>query len=274
MVKRERYGTFNVHVSSLFDPPAPQPGLDHWRGCSLLELTKSLPFEKTDMTEVGEQSDFIRFAGVFDYRVDSDLCDEFLDFVNEFHSLTSLQPEEPFHDLTRNEDFVTAAKYPFVLRQILRTFIGQDYVFCIHLPYLVEAEDDLLASLELALLGYSKQAIQMLRSVLEVTIAHAYLGSRAEDYDYLVANPAFRMPAFGGTKGMVKYLIDNAVINNELANEGQNLYGLLSQATHSHIRQLNITRPIPGVSLRWSKLAPRVGAALLELLVRFVMKGV
>jgi len=114
-----------------------------------------------------------------------------------------LASSESCGDLRLDPDFVTAAKYPFALRQMLRGLIGEDFAFCFELPYLAEAEDDLLVSFELATQGRSKQSIQTSRSVLEVTIAHAYFGVRGENHERLAANPDFRMPPFSGSKGMV-----------------------------------------------------------------------
>jgi hypothetical protein len=275
VVKRETYFAYNLYGPRLSDPPGTPPGLNDWNGYPLSSLIQSLPFDRCDLTALSNESDVIQFGQVFDYRADSDLYAEFLAFIDEFNVRDpSLASSESCGDLRLDPDFVTAAKYPFALRQMLRGLIGEDFAFCFELPYLAEAEDDLLVSFELATQGRSKQSIQTLRSVLEVTIAHAYFGVRGEDYERLAANPDFRMPPFSRPKGMVHSLVEANVMPEMLAAECRSLYALMSRATHSHIGHLNPTLSESGIPTDWVELAPRVGVVLIELVLRLVMKGI
>jgi hypothetical protein len=275
MVKRETYLAFNLCGERFLDPPATPPGLNHWNGCPLTALIQSLPFDRSDLVTLNEESDVIQFASVFDYRTDSDLCAEFRAFIDEFCVPNrSSASSESDSDVRQDKNVITAAKYPFALRQMLRGLVGEDFAFCFELPYLIEAEDDLLVSFELAVQAQSKQSIQMLRSVLEVTIAHAYFGVRGEDYDHLVAISNFRMPSFSGPKGMVQSLVDSNVMPQTLAAECRSLYALMSKATHSHIGHLTAISADSGIPTAWAHLAARVGAVLIELVLRLLMKGI
>jgi hypothetical protein len=275
LVKRETYFAFNLCGERLRDPPGTPPGLNDWHGYPLSSLIQSLPFDRSDLTTLNDESDVIQFGQVFDYRTDSDLCAEFRAFVDEFYVPNpSSASNESRSDVRLDQDFITAAKYPFVLRQMLRGLVGEDFAFSFELPYLIEAEDDLLVSFELAVQGHFKQSIQMLRSVLEVTIAHAYFGVRGEDHERLATNPDFRMPSFSRPKGMVHSLVEANVMPKMLASECRSLYASMSKATHSHIGHLNSTSSESGILTEWANLAPRVGAVLIELVLRLVMKGI
>jgi hypothetical protein len=114
----------------------------------------------------------------------------------------------------------------------------------------------------------------MLRSVLETTVAHAYFGLRGEHFEYLANNPAFRMPPFGGPKGTIRVLAEAGVVPDKLSAECRSLYALCSKATHSHISSLTCRASEEALSTDWAELAPRIGAGMLELVLRLVMKGV
>ncbi|MGL4289264.1 MAG: hypothetical protein ACRCVA_23130 [Phreatobacter sp.] len=275
MVKRETYYAFNLYGPRLDDPPRAPPGLTDWNGYPLLPLIQALPFDRSDLATLSDESDIVKFGQVFDFRIDGDLRAEFLAFIDEFCvEKPSPASDEPRSDIRRDPDFITAAKYPFALRQMLRGLIGEDFAFCFELPYLVEAENDLLMSFELATQGYAKQSIQILRNVIEVTVAHAYFGVRGDDYYYLADNPDFRMPSLGGPKGMIHSLIEAHVMPERLAADCRGLYALMSKATHSRIAHLNPTLSESGIPVDWADLAPRVGAVLIELVLRLVMKGI
>lgn len=275
MVKREGYIIFNIFGPRLLDPPRAPAGLNNWDGYPLSDLIQLLPFARCDLAEIDERSDFIRFGRVFDYRHDSDLCREFLTFVEEFDQYLALsEPEERTHSFKDDQDFIHAAKYPFVFRQMLRGLIGNDFGFIAELPYLAEVEEDLLVSFELAAQRYYKQSIQMLRNALEQAIAHAYFGSRGEDYEHLASRSDFRMPSYGGQKGMLSILINTNVLSQEFADECRNLYALLSKMTHSHISHLSSTTYEEDAWEDWADLSARVGATILNIVVFIIKKGI
>lgn len=275
MVWRERYLAFNLYAPRLLDPPRTPPGVESWHGYPLLSLIQSLPFIRSDLAAADPEADFIQFGAAFDFRPNSDLCAEFREFIVEFEKLRrSVNDTHPGPSIEQDQDFVTAAKYPFALRQMLRALVGEDFGFCFQLPYLIEAEDDLLVSFELAAQGYSKQPIQILRNVLEVTIAHAHFGLRGQNFEDLAASPDFRMPQFGGSNGMILALIKAGVMPANLAAECRSLYGRLSKATHSHIEIFTPNISDTGLSKDWAELTPRVGAVVLELILRLLMKGI
>jgi hypothetical protein len=271
MVKREIYGAYNMCVERLLDPPMAPRGLMRWHGMPIEELLRRIPFSIERPADIDDDSDFIRFGNVFDYQQHIDLLNDFRELLIECFQLSL---DDTLSASTELAEIVSAAKYPFTLRRVLRGVVGEDMAFGFELPYLVEAESDLLAACVLAGQAFWKQSMQLLRSALEVAVAHAYFGLRGDDYHFLLASPRFRMPAFKGRGGMLEQLVRTQTIDESLAAECRTLYSELSKRVHSHIHHLSVSEPQNPDAAEWCQLCSKVGDVVLRLILMLLRKGI
>lgn len=230
-----------------------------------------VPFVVQPLDTIDAESDFIRFGDIFDYERGVDVVDEFREFLHELFRLSPDDPSVATEELVR---MASAAKYPFCLRRMLRGVVGEDMAFGAELPYLIEAESDLLAACALAGNAFWKQSLQLLRSVLEVAVAHAYFGLRGDDYFTLLQAPRFRMPPLVGRSGMLETLVLTQTVNDAFAHECRSLYALLSKRVHSHIHHLSVNESQDENSREWCELSGRVGTVLLRLVLFLLRKGI
>jgi hypothetical protein len=271
MVKREIYGTYNVCIERLLDPPMAPRGLMRWHGMPIEELLRRIPFSIERPADIDDDSDFMRFGNVFDYERSIDLLDDFRELLIECFQLSL---DDTMSDAAELAEIVSAAKYPFTLRRVLRGVVGEDMAFGFELPYLVEAESDLLAACVLAGQAFWKQSTQLLRSALEVAVAHAYFGLRGDDYHFLLTSTRFRMPAFKGRGGMLENLVQTQTIDESLAAECMTLYSELSERVHSHIHHLSVTESQHSDAVEWCQLCSKVGNVVLRLILMLLRKGI
>lgn len=271
MIKREIYGAYNVCIERLLAPPMAPRGLAKWHGMPIEELMRQVPFAVEPPSAIDDNSDFMKFGSVFDYERPIDLLDDFRELLIECFqfSLDETMSEAP--DLA---GIASAAKYPFTLRRVLRGVVGEDMAFGFELPYLIEAESDFLAACTLAGHAFWKQSMQLLRSSLEVAIAHAYFGLRGDDYGRLAAVPRFRMPTFKGRGGMLENLVQTRTIDGPFADECSRLYDELSKRVHSHIHHLSVAAGCDADAAEWCDLCNRVGTAILQLILMLLRKGI
>lgn len=242
-----------------------------WHGMPIEELLRRIPFSVERPADIDNDSDFMMFGNVFDYERPIDLVGDFRELLVECFQLSL---DDTMSEATELEAIVSAAKYPFTLRRVLRGVVGEDMAFGFELPYLVEAESDLLAACVLAGQEFWKQSIQLLRSAPEVTVAHAYFGLRGDDCHFLLASPRFRMPAFKGRGGMLENLVQTQTIDESLAAECRTLYSELSKRVHSHIHHLSVVEPQNSDAVEWCQLCSKVGTVVLRLILMLLRKGV
>ncbi len=86
-------------------------------------------------------------------------------------------------------------------------------------------------SLLLASNFYYKQAVSMLRNILEEVFLPIHFCDNMADFDEWKINN-FRTPSLRGNNGLIKRLLKKSVINDSLATQISNLYGSLSAYVH------------------------------------------
>lgn len=271
MIKREIYSAYNVCSERLLDPPLAPSGLTTWHGVPMDELLQRVPFLVEPPADIDHDSDFMRFGDLFDHGPSVDVLDEFQALLLDCFQFS---PDETTSEAQGLAGITGAAKYPFTLRRVLRGVIGQDMAFGYELPYLMEAESDLLAACTLAGHSFWKQSMQLLRSAIEVAVAHAYFGLRGDDYYRLLANSRFRMPMFKGRGGMLDTLVQSQVIDESFAEECGTLYAELSKRVHSHVHHLSVIEGQDVDAAEWCALCSGVGTAILRLIVMLLRKGI
>lgn len=191
------------------------------------------------LADISAESDFLRYVDEkLRYApVWEDGPELFANFVKEnglLEAAAQFLPKDEWIEST----VVGALKYPFVFDRILSGLSGDDDANVLGIPYAFEACDDIRCALKLLAGGYFKQALQILRGALELSVCHAYFSAAGLGYDDLESTSI--PPMRDKRLGMINRLIACRRIERDLAQGLASVYNELSLATHAHYRYLNL----------------------------------
>jgi len=199
-------------------------------------LISYLPFSDELLSEINADSDFLSFLEFYSLPFG---YDEFLHFKNyiQEHNVTAILEEAPKSESSKIElRLIGAVKHTFAYGRLLTTLAGRDDLNASEIPHLFESEDDMNAIFSLLKARRYKNVDQLLRSVLELAVRHAYFSL---EHSFSPENHKTNLLSITKNRdGLVKKLISKKLLNN---NEGKFiivLYRRLSIAIHSGCRYL------------------------------------
>ena len=113
------------------------------------------------------------------------------------------------------------------------------------IAHLLEATNEIEASLALAQGAFYKQAKQQLRSLLELVVMPLHFCiDRASFREW--RNGSYRIPRFRGPKGLLEQLVARSLLSKQTANEIGDLYGRLSGSIHNEEKELAFSGVLGG----------------------------
>jgi hypothetical protein len=141
--------------------------------------------------------------------------------------------EEPI-DFMRDASFGFMAKHAIAWDAVVSALLSEDGFFS--LPHILEARTELDCSVLLAEHLYYKQALQVLRGLLELNVLHVHFAVDEAAYaewqkgDYRIPNLRGDRP---GREGLLCRLFASGVIGQDLRDDADKLYEELNGAIHS-----------------------------------------
>jgi hypothetical protein len=161
---------------------------------------------------------------------------EFRDWAYRFGKLArDIGGDADLPDFYEDLNFGLAAKYIIAWNEGVMSALSSGTFFSI--AHILESVDDLRCSLGLASQLYYKQAQQTLRSVLEDVLLPIYFVQRRSEYLNWKANN-YRTPQIRGRNGIVRSLVDDQIIPEDLAEKVSSFYGELNGFVHGSERRL------------------------------------
>lgn len=168
----------------------------------------------------------------------------FLDSASEFKSLAESHRDTPIPygpiridepiDFMRDASFGCMAKHAIAWDAVVNALLSEDGFFS--LPHILEARSELDCSVLLAQRLYYKQALQVLRGLLELNVLHVYFAVDEAAYaDWQNGN--YRVPNLRGDKpgreGLLHRLFVGGAIAQDVKDDADRLYEELNGKIHS-----------------------------------------
>ena len=145
--------------------------------------------------------------------------------------------------------------------------------------HLLEATNEVEASLALAQATLYKQAKQQLRSLLELVVMPLHFCVDRTSFREW-RNGSYRTPHFRGSKGLLEQLVARSLVSEQTAKDIGDLYGHLSGSIHNEEKELAFSgalagdNPLGGFSIErlheWASLF----AATLDVAIRVVIAAI
>lgn len=234
-------------------------------------VKKSLCFKESGIEELSEDSDVIIFTDYFSWNVG---------FDNNVEDIKEFVSTHGFFNLAKDSEnkeailkIITSLKYLFASKRMLQGLVADDSIFCLHLPYLIEASYDMECSISLTQLDYFKQSLQTLRNVIEATLTHAYFALKDMDYDDLLEAEDQRIPPI---KEIIRFLRTENLLIPEKERQVFDLYKKLSGAVHSEVKKLNSSRNSGSYNsfLEWYEDFVNVAQLNFQIIFRMIEIGI
>ncbi|AFK63945.1 hypothetical protein TKWG_21210 [Advenella kashmirensis WT001] len=199
-------------------------------------LIRSLPFSDELLAEINADSDFLSFLEFYSLPFGYDEFFHFKNYIQE-RNVTAILEEAPKSESSKIElRLIGAVKHTFAYGRLLTTLAGRGDLNALEIPHLFESEDDLNATFSLLKAHRYKNVDQLLRSVIELAVRHAYFS--LENSFSSENHKTKSLSITNDRDGLVTKLISKKLLNN---NEGKfiiALYRRLSIAIHSGYRYL------------------------------------
>lgn len=222
---------------------------------------KLLPFNKKSINEwnpenidVGEflaevfdiKSEMTLFSGrkvlvsyrdywktIYDYGVKKfiDLAQEFEEVAHEFEPVRgSVVKKIETPSFLDDVNFGGVAKYYIAFNGIISNALSENCFYS--LSHLLESQEELNCSILLSKNLFYKQAVQMLRSYIEMLITVILFTDNSKAFQDWIKG-IFRTPPLRGRNGLLNKMSNSSIISGSLAKETGNLYGELNGFIHS-----------------------------------------
>lgn len=131
--------------------------------------------------------------------------------------------------------FGEMCKYAIAWEEVVGAALSSSAFFSI--AHILESIDDLNCSLDLAARLYYKQASQVLRSFVEDLVLPVYFAQHPQSYSKWKADN-YWTPSLRGRNGILKTLVSQEVMSQDLADQISTLYGDLNSFVHGSERRL------------------------------------
>ena len=142
---------------------------------------------------------------------------------------------ESIPEFGNDEAFGLAAKYTIAWFIVTQALLEESAFFS--LPHMLEAYSELECSFLLASNMYYKQALQVLRNLLENSVLQMHFCGNAEEFKKWKEND-YQVPPLRGKSGMLTSLVQQGVLSQELATAASHLYGELNGCIHGAEKRL------------------------------------
>ncbi len=245
------------------------PSEFYWHGTSFSEIMSLLPFERQRAEEVDDRSDIIKFCSPFalpSFRLllangtqvtAPTLAESAEEIVAMFHNYveTNLSDfcqkcKKQFFDKEVYAEIGMAMKYPFALHILHGALYSENELMVVWVPTHDEAvRGDFECAFFLCANCYYKQALQVLRSVIELAVAHGYFLLDAGAFERWEKDPDYRLPPVRGrgSRGMLHKLRQSGWINDRIFETGYDLYGRLNGCVHATVGRMGGIRGVMDV---------------------------
>lgn len=144
-------------------------------------------------------------------------------------------PSEEVIDFRADGFYGLMAKHAVACDAVVGELLSESCFFS--LPHILEAREELECSVLLAKNCYYKQALQVLRSLLELNVLHLYFTGDQAAYGAW-QNGDYRVPRLRGRGGLVEVLCEKGVISTGLGKEVSELYEALNGTIHSSEKRM------------------------------------
>lgn len=212
-----------------------------------------LPLKKEAISDWNENTDLISF--LYELYEGTGYGDVSISYVNEtlsqfeiwaeiffdaaseaYPSPASIIEELDIPDFILDLDFGLLAKSSSVWNNTVANILAEGSYFS--LPHLLETRTDLSSSIHLAAHLYYRQAYQVLRGFIESVVLPIYFCEYPKKYDDWKNND-YHAPPLRGDKGILKLLTNRNLIDESLATDVYDLYGLLNGYIHGSEQNMN-----------------------------------
>lgn len=136
---------------------------------------------------------------------------------------------------SEDSTFGKAAKYIIAWDGVVGEVLSESAFFSI--AHVLESDLDLNCSLHLVAHLYYKQALQVLRNFLEDLVLPIHFCDNPDDFLAWKSND-YRVPPLRGRNGILRRLIKQQILSEQIANEISNLYRDLNSYIHGSERRL------------------------------------
>lgn len=194
-------------------------------------LLRFLPFSDEKLVEITKDSDFVSFLEFYSLPFGDDEFCLFTDYIHE-HDIVTLSDTVLKSDFIGVEPKVIGAiKHTFTYSRLLTTLASRDDLMASDIPHFFESNDDLNATFSLLKAHRYKNVDQVLRSVIELAVKHAYFAT-----ENCISSEAHKKKSISITNerhGLVKGLVHNGLLNSSEGEAFVALYKRLSIAVHT-----------------------------------------
>lgn len=195
-------------------------------------LLRFVPFSDEKLAEITEDSDFVSFLESYSLPFGDDEFRLFKDYIYERDVVTISDKVLKSQNFIRVESTVIGAiKHTFAYCRLLATLASRDDLMALHIPHFLESEDDLNVTFPLLGGQRYKNVDQVLRSVIELAVKHAYFA-----IENRISSEAHKTKSISITRernGLVKALVNNGLLTRSEGGSIVALYRRLSIAVHT-----------------------------------------
>ncbi|MEA3375239.1 MAG: hypothetical protein U9R72_03445 [Chloroflexota bacterium] len=156
---------------------------------------------------------------------------------------------------------------------VQRAFHFEDVAEVNWMPLYDEAVEDLECAFFLSANCFYKQALQVLRGVIELSVAHGYFILSQDAFEQWRDDPNYRLPYVRGNGGMLHRLHQAQWIDDRIYETGYELYGLLNGCVHATPGRMGSRRgEMDREKLeQFCSLSSRVGGFVIDLTMHFLL---
>ena len=134
-----------------------------------------------------------------------------------------------------DKNFGSVAKYYCAYDTIIDSALSEEYFFC--LSHLIESQQELECSLFLAERLYYKQALQVLRTFIELLVSQILFCSDSVQFTRWIKG-TFKLPRLRGKGGLLESLSNAGHISNNLSERTAKTYDTLNSYIHNSEKNL------------------------------------
>jgi hypothetical protein len=260
----------------------------HWHGWKLADLLGFLPFSSEKRERVSLDSDVVKFTHPFfcyfqipDGTIAEDLPHEeipavFIQHTGAYYREFIELPTHAWSEPPLADEIGKTLKYAFAAAVVGSSLQHHDAAILNWAPtYFELLKSDYPCALLLCATCYYKQALQILRNIIELATAHAFFLCNEQDLKRWLSKEDHRLPPVRGrgNEGMLSRLCDSGCIDEALRRLGSETYGRLNGSVHATVGQMGGLRGKGDLdrTMEFCKLSASVGEFVLRLLFSLVV---
>lgn len=211
--------------------------LSNWtEGCDLYRFLYSLFDQTTIATNAAGETFEINYSSYGKHLFEKGIerlilaSDDFYKNASEATPVPATERQvEDIPYFSEDDNFSLVAKYAIAWDSVLSAVLSESAFFS--LAHVLETDTELNSSMLLASNLYYKQALQVLRNFLEEVVVELHFCANPNVFEGWKSG-RFRMPRFRGKSGMLRELVSEKLLSEELASVASNLYENLNGSIH------------------------------------------